>query len=285
MATNGARIIDRHGRTALPPPDQPAIALAQHGAPFAVRLDREAPVAIHEQISTAMRRQIRTGSWPAHFRLVPEPELAESLAVSRGTVRRALRTLIAEGLLVQIRGRGTFVVGAGSEQPFAQELLSLSEGLDREGTPYESIVLSQVVETPPRLVAGLLGLRSDQEAFGLRRVRKIDGTPVAYLVNWVRMEGCPGIEHFDFEQETLFGVLEGRYDLEIAIGRRTFEAQAAFGPAAQFLEIPVGAPVLYLEQLTYLADGTQIEYSDVWIRGDRLRLSSLLTRRRSKREV
>ena len=45
-----------------------------------------------------------------------------------------------------------------------------------------------------------------------------------------------------------------------------------------FKRVPVGAPVLYLEQVTYLADGRQIEYSDVWIRGDRLKLTSLLTR-------
>lgn len=248
--------------------------------PAALHLERDVPVPLHEQISAAFRREIRSGAWPAHFRLAAEPDLAASFRVSRGTLRRALRTLIEDGLLVQIRGRGTFVVSAGIEQSIGQELLSLSEGLEREGVAFETSVISQGLDLPPDAVAGLLGLAPNELALHLRRVTLIDGSPVAYLSNWVRTDLCPGIEDRDFTQASLFGLLEGEYGLRIAVGRRTFEAQAAFGPPAEFLRIPVGAPVLYLEQVTYLDDGRQIEYSDVWIRGDRLKLTSLLTRPR-----
>jgi DNA-binding GntR family transcriptional regulator len=248
--------------------------------PAALHLERNVPVPLHEQISAAIRREIRSGAWPAHYRLAAEPDLAVSFRVSRGTLRRALRTLIEEGLLVQIRGRGTFVVSSSIEQSIGQELLSLSEGLEREGVAFESSVISQSLEVPPDATAGLLGLAPGELALQLRRVTQIDGSPVAYLSNWVRVDLCPGIEDRDFTKASLFGVLEGEYGLQIATGRRTFEAQAAFGPPAVFLQIPVGAPVLYLEQVTYLADGRQIEYSDVWIRGDRLKLTSLLTRPR-----
>lgn len=248
--------------------------------PAALHLERDVPVPLHEQISGSIRRQIRSGAWPAHYRLAAEPDLAVSFGVSRGTLRRALRTLIEEGLLVQIRGRGTFVVSAGIEQSIGQELLSLSEGLEREGIAFETAVLSQGLAVPPNAVVGLLGLGSDEVAFHLRRVTLIEGAPVAYLSNWVRVDLCPGIESLDFAHASLFGILERDYGLQIAVGRRTFEAQAAFGPPAEFLRIPVGAPVLYLEQVTYLGDGRQIEYSDVWIRGDRLKLTSLLTRPR-----
>jgi GntR family transcriptional regulator len=248
--------------------------------PAALLLERDVPVPLHAQISAAIRREIRSGAWPAHYRLAAEPDLAVSFRVSRGTLRRALRTLIEEGLLVQIRGRGTFVVSSGIEQSIGQELLSLSEGLMREGVAFETSVLSHGLELPPDAPAGLLGLPAGAAAFQLRRVIAIEGSPVAYLSNWVRTDLCPGIERRDFATASLFGVLEGEYGLHIATGRRTFEAQAAFGPAAEFLQIPVGAPVLYLEQVTYLDDGRQIEYSDVWIRGDRLKLTSLLTRPR-----
>jgi DNA-binding GntR family transcriptional regulator len=114
----------------------------------------------------------------------------------------------------------------------------------------------------------------------MRRVRLIDGSPVAYLVNYVPADLCPGIEQQDFSRKTLFGVLENDYGMAISVGRRTFEAQAALGVVAEQLEIPVGTPVLYLEQVVYLGDGRPVEYSDVWIRGDRLRLTSLLSRPR-----
>ena len=246
--------------------------------PATLRLDRDVPVALHAQISAAMRREIRSGAWPAHFRLAAEPELAASFRVSRGTLRRALRTLIGEGLLVQVRGRGTFVASPVLEQTIGQELLSLSEGLAREGVASEMTVLSQALTVAPDAIAGLLGLPPERDAMHLRRLLSIDGVPVAYLSNWVRVDVCPGIDERDFSRASLFATLEGEYGLRIAVGRRTFEAQAARGEPAELLQVPEGAPILYLEQVTYLADGRQIEYSDVWIRGDRLKLTSLLTR-------
>lgn len=244
----------------------------------AVDLDRSAPAPLHEQISDAFRRRVTSGTWPAQTRLPSEPELAEMLAVSRGTVRRALRTLIDAGLLVQARGRGTFVSPAAIAQPIAQELLSLAEGLEREGVAFETDVFGAALGHPTAKLARALGLTVEDNVFELRRRRLVDGVPVALLHNYVRRDLCPGIEANDFRHRTVFGLLEQVYDLEIATGRRVFEAQAASDEVADALDVAPGAPVLYLEQVTFLSSGEPIEYSDVWIRGDRLKLTSTLTR-------
>jgi DNA-binding GntR family transcriptional regulator len=98
----------------------------------------------------------------------------------------------------------------------------------------------------------------------------------------VRLDACPDIERVDFTLKSLFGVLEGEYGLVLASGRRTFAAQGAPPVVAEALGVSAGNPVLYLEQVTYLQDATPVEYSDVWIRSDRLKLSSLLTREATK---
>lgn len=233
---------------------------------------------LHEQISTAFRREVVSGSWPAQMRLPSEPELAGTLSVSRGTVRRALKTLIDTGLLVQTRGRGTFVSPSRIDQPIHHELLSLAEGLEREGFVFETEVLAAAVRHPAGVAARALELADDEVVFEIRRRRLVDDVPVALLHNYVRRALCPGIEANDFRQKTIFGLLEHVYGLEIATGRRVFEAQAASTEVAQLLDVAPGAPVLYLEQLTFLSNGEPIEYSDVWIRGDRLKLTSTLTR-------
>ncbi|HEX4517982.1 MAG TPA: GntR family transcriptional regulator [Gaiellaceae bacterium] len=245
---------------------------------LALELEREAPTPLHEQISAAIRRQIVRGAWPAHMRLPAEPDLADALQVSRGTIRRSLRTLIEDSLLVQVRGRGTFVGSISIEQPIGQELLSLAEGLAREGIAFETEVQGASIGSPPAPIAALLELGESEEVFEIKRRRLIDGAPVAVLHNFVRRRFCPGIEANDFRRETMFGLLERVYGLRIASGRRTFEAQAASREIAEALDVSFGAPVLYLEQLTYLDDGQPLEYSDVWIRGDRLKLTSVLSR-------
>ncbi|MEH6781257.1 MAG: UTRA domain-containing protein, partial [Rhodoglobus sp.] len=67
--------------------------------------------------------------------------------------------------------------------------------------------------------------------------------------------------------------------LKIAAARRTFSAEAAEENVASHLNLEVGAPVQYLQQVTYLADDRPIEYSDVWIHSGRLQMTSLLSRR------
>ncbi|PSL37877.1 GntR family transcriptional regulator [Labedella gwakjiensis] len=242
-------------------------------------INRGAPVAIHAQISEQIRNRIAHGEWPAHYRLKSEPELAADLGVSRGTVRRALATLIEEGLLRQVRGRGTFVTSMTFEPSIAQRLSTLSEDFASQGVLFDTTVLTHGLVTPPQPVAALLDLPALGSVFHLDRLRSTAGEPVTLLSNFVRADVVPGIEEFDFSELSLFGVLEGHFGLKIGTARRTFSAESATAEVAEALQLPVGAPVQYLQQVTYLTDGRPIEYSDVWIHSERLKVTSLLSRR------
>ncbi|WP_025157882.1 GntR family transcriptional regulator [Leifsonia aquatica] len=242
-------------------------------------VDREAPIALHSQISERIRGRIATGEWPAHYRLKSEPELAHDLGVSRGTLRRALTTLIEEGLLRQIRGKGTFVTSTTIEPSIAQKLSTLSEDFANQGVVTQTDVLECVLLEPPRPVAALLDMPSGAKVLTLRRLRRTADGPVALLVNYVRTDLAPGLEDTDFTTASLFGTLEGHFQLKIGSARRTFSAEAADPETAASLQLEAGAPVQYLQQVTYLADGRPIEYSDVWIHSGRLRVTSLLSRR------
>ncbi|MEJ7664552.1 MAG: UTRA domain-containing protein [Hymenobacter sp.] len=72
--------------------------------------------------------------------------------------------------------------------------------MEREGVAFETQVVSAGVEEAPEAVAGLLGLRAERSAFRLRRLRRIDGVPVAYLDNWVRLDLCPGLRAQGFPE-------------------------------------------------------------------------------------
>jgi DNA-binding GntR family transcriptional regulator len=245
----------------------------------AASIDRAAPMAIHAQISERIRSRIASGEWPAHYRLKSEPELASDLGVSRGTLRRALTTLIEEGLLRQVRGRGTFVTSTTFEPAIAQRLSTLSEDFASQGVIFDTEVRRTEIIAAPRPVAALLDLPADGQVLHLSRRRSTDGRPVTLLTNFVRHDLVPGIADIDFAEASLFGTLEGRYGLKIGTARRTFSAEAATEQIASALELGVGEPVQYMQQVTYLADGRPIEYSDVWIHSGRLKVTSLLSRR------
>lgn len=242
-------------------------------------LDRAAPSALHSQISDAIRSRIISGQWPPHHRLKSEPELAVELGVSRGTLRRALSTLIDEGLLRQVQGRGTFVTETLLEPAVAQKLSTLSEDFASQGIRLDTTVVESGIVDPPGYVGALLRVPDGAQVLRLIRVRSTVDRPIALLHNYVRIDLAPGIEKVDFASESLFGTLEGRCQLKIGTARRTFSAQAATPDVARALSVAESSPVQYLEQLTFLADGDPVEYSDVWIDSSELRVVTLLARR------
>jgi DNA-binding GntR family transcriptional regulator len=241
-------------------------------------VEHDRPEPLYLQIKAWIQEQIRQEIWPEHYKLVNEIDLADRLGVSRGTVRRAVSELIDEGMLVRIHGRGTFVASRRLEQPLAERLVAFSEDLISRGIPFETCVLEQSVITPPERLASLLSVPEGEVVLFLKRVRLVGHEPLILLHNYVVYAHCPGIEQIDFTRYRLFEVLEGRYGLRLDWGRRTFEAQAATSDIAGHLGISECDPVMKLEQVVFLNDGSPIEHSDVWLRGDRYRLMATVKR-------
>lgn len=65
--------------------------------------------SIADQAQRAMERRLLDGSWPPGMRLPAERELAETLGVSRASLREALSCLKARGMVMSRRGSGVFV--------------------------------------------------------------------------------------------------------------------------------------------------------------------------------
>jgi GntR family transcriptional regulator len=109
-----------------------------------VKVDRDAPVQLHEQVAGEIRRAIADGQAKSGERLPPARDLAEVLGVNTNTVLRALRDLRDEGLLEFRRGRGITVAGTpgrGAVVTEAKELIRLAR---RHG--YEVDELVQIIE-------------------------------------------------------------------------------------------------------------------------------------------
>ena len=74
-----------------------------------VKVDRDEPTELHEQVAGEIRRAIADGEALPGERLPPARDLAAVLGVNTNTVLRAVRVLRDEGLLDFRRGRGVTV--------------------------------------------------------------------------------------------------------------------------------------------------------------------------------
>ncbi|MEO7125213.1 MAG: GntR family transcriptional regulator [Nakamurella sp.] len=243
-----------------------------------VQFDRAGPDPLHTQIEQFLRERIVSGHWASRRRLPPEPELAAQLGVNRGTLRRALAALIRQGLLVPLRGRGTFVAPIAQVPTIAQRFRSLTEDLAAQGFSFTRQVRSSSVGRLPLAVQTVLGATPSTQGLRLERVFTSTEGPLAYLVNYVRTDRCPGIEQVDFERVALFDTLATTYGVTITEGRRTLSAQAATEDVATALAIELGTATLFIEQVSFTDSGEAIEYSDVWINSNLVTITAVLQR-------
>lgn len=242
-------------------------------------LDRQGPLPLYQQIKSWMVQEMDSGRWPLHFKLPAEDNLARSLAVNRGTLRKAIQELIAERRLTQIHGKGTFVISSQQiEGQLAGQLNAFSEELMLQHIPFRTEVLEQRVLVPEASINALLNLEPNEPLFHLRRRRFVNDAPIVLTDNYVGLALCPAIEQEDFTEQRLLSCLETKYGLQLSWARRTFEACTADPEQARWLEVSIGAPLMYIEQIVYLEDGRPVERSDIWIPGDRFKLSSIMAR-------
>src|SRR5437868_7096036 len=96
-------------------------------------LSNQLPLPLYLQLARYVRGLIIGGKLGHRDALPSERELAERFAVSRVTVRKALRELSQEGLLEQIQGAGTFVNRAPHVEQRLSTLTSFSEDMASRG--------------------------------------------------------------------------------------------------------------------------------------------------------
>jgi GntR family transcriptional regulator len=74
----------------------------------AVELRREDPRALHEQLSARLRAEFLSAYPPGH-QIPTEEAIGQTYSLSRVTVRRAIQTLVDQGMLIRRQGKGTFL--------------------------------------------------------------------------------------------------------------------------------------------------------------------------------
>jgi len=111
----------------------------------------------------------------------------------------------------------------------------------------------------------------------VRTLRKIDNVPITLHDAYVPYHLCPQLLMEDLEARHLWNIYESQ-GLRLKRAVQRVEAREAEEAIARLLEMDEGMPVLYKERITYLDDGTPIEFTYCYNRGDRYSLTVTLNR-------
>lgn len=242
------------------------------------RIDRTSYVPLYAQVRDALRDSIEQAAFRPDDQLPSEPELCRLFDVSRTVVRQALTDLEYQGMVVRRKGRGTFVAQPRIGESLFQELTGFFQDMERRGQAPTSRVLTQHVIPSTARIAQALNLPAGAPVVHIDRVRLIADEPIVYVSTWLPYALFPRLVETDLSQRSLYAFLEQEYGMLIARGRRVITAVAAGEYEAELLGVAPGAPLIALDSVSYLDDGTPIELYHALHRGDRSKFEVELVR-------
>ncbi len=112
-----------------------------------VKIDRDDPALLHEQVAAQIRKAIADGEARPGDRLPPARHLAAVMGVNTNTVLRAARLLRDEGLLELRQGHGIRVVGTPERSALLDRVADLVQFGRRNG--YTRAELAKMIESVP----------------------------------------------------------------------------------------------------------------------------------------
>ncbi|MFS0820830.1 GntR family transcriptional regulator [Bacillus sp. 1P02SD] len=229
-------------------------------------IKKSSPVPIYFQIEQRIREKIEKKELNPGEMIPSEREFAEKFQISRMTVRQAINNLVNEGYLQRVRGKGTFVTVKKFEKN-TQRLTSFSEDMRSRGLEPGTEVLSFSSIEADSLIASQLKVDKGAEVYQIERLRLADQQPIAFEVFYMSQELVPGLTR-EVAEHSIFKYVEEK-GLHITSGVQELEATTAHKREASALGIKVGAPVLYIQQISYLEDQQPLEFVKSYYRADR----------------
>ena len=218
------------------------------------------------RLADNLREKIYSKEWSTHALIPSEHMLMDEYKLSRGTVRRAIKLLVDEGLLVQRHGKGTFVAEPGIMHPAGVRPLSFGESLHKQGKDFLTNVLEKEIKPAPEDIARELAIEPNSNVMFMRRVRTVDDEPVICQESWSNLAECPGLDKLDYTQVTLFIAVQRCSKRRILYSRMRYTARIAGREHGKFLGCEESAAVLLLEQSIFLEANPPIERSFTWLK-------------------
>ena len=236
------------------------------------RVITDGPRPKHAQLSDLLG-EIAVNELGPDAAIPSERELMTTYDVSRATVRKAIESLIADGLLQRIHGKGTFVARPRLESRL--HLASFSQDMRRRGLTPSTRLLGVELDRPPSDVADALGLGRTGMAWRVDRVRLADGQPIALENGWYPQQPLPNLDRQDLTG-SLYELFENHYGLLIDTAEQTLWGESADAATGRRLDAPVHTPLLVFRRFS-TAGKQPLEYVVSRYRGDRYQIHMSLT--------
>jgi len=214
-------------------------------------------INVTTELAAAIAAEYRPGD-----RLPPEPALAAAYGVSRATLREALQSLAATGLVQRVHGVGTFVAEVTSKVETALDVdLGVTEAVQAANQRLGVQVLRIDERPAPTEVAKRLGLAPASRVLWVGRAILANDVPAVAAIDAIPLGVASRAAH-PYESGSIYRFLELECRVVLVGGSASVTAVGADRRVARVLRIEEGAPLLQIAQVERAHDDTAVLYSE-----------------------
>lgn len=214
-------------------------------------LDAKSFVPLYMQVAQRIAALIHENGERAVGRVLPsELECVQRFGVSRPTVRQAMSHLLSQGLIMRIRGRGTFVAPLKLEHDVSHGFEDDMRAAHRQ-VDYTLLVWEKIASPPD--IAVVLKQNGNGECFHLRRLRSVEGEVVGVEERYLPERIGSQLAAADLESRPILDLIRhldgrkpGKLDMEVS-------STLAGKEIAHLLKVKAGVPLL-LRKTTFLTE-------------------------------
>lgn len=201
-----------------------------------------------------------------HFKFPTEAELCDRYAVSRITVRSALRSLQTAGLLTVRQGQGWApvcrpeIITSGLDRLCSFERYAADSGYSVETSELKYSLLKA-----DGFQAKWLNIDKGDEVLLVERVKLFNGIKVAWMVDYIPANIYPPAEFKrDFAGSAL-DLFANHPSTRLSYSEADLSPVGLDAKLARKLDVAEGAPALFIDELLFNADGSVIEGGHAWL--------------------
>lgn len=222
-------------------------------------MERLAP--LEERVRDELLIRIRQNHLGWKKQLPSEAELAKEYGVSRATIRAALSTLSAQGIVIRKQGSGTYINHA-----MLRLRLEVSEQWE-----FQDLIKSTGYEPGIRFIDSEISPAGSEEAFALgvdegkpvliiRKIFTADEKPAIHSTNIISLTIAPPPHDIDKLHGPIFPYLQEAYGQEPIYSVTDILPIVADQQMASLLQVPLGSPLLLFKDTFYNNENQPIMY-------------------------
>lgn len=238
------------------------------------------PKAKYAEIYKDLKNKIETGEYEFQEMLPSENILVQKYVCSRNTIRRAISTLVTDGYVQTMQGKGVRVIF----QPALQTsfiiggIESFKESAKRNNQKPETKVIHFAELIVDKKIASRTGFNIGDEIYYLQRLHYLDGKALILNHNYFLKSVAIGLTR-EIAENSIYDYLENTLGVSIVTSKRIMTVEKMTEIDEKYLELGDYNCMAVVSSQTYNSDGVMFEYTQSRHRPDYFSFQDNATRR------